>query len=179
MPTEKQFLFLREVALQLHHAVNAIETFKTLQSQQARSLWLFKALDEFTDHAARAATIFWPVKDKYQERGTELRALVGLADDNPLRNKLLRNRLQHFDERLDDWLDKPQNEAHPGDLCIDCKVIFNGKRIYGVREFDTQDMTFVFQGERFPIAPVEAAVRSLIEKIEGLPPHPLGILKLA
>ena len=32
MLTEKQFLFLREVTLQLHHAVNAIETFKTLQS---------------------------------------------------------------------------------------------------------------------------------------------------
>jgi hypothetical protein len=50
----------------------------------------------------------------------------------------------------------------------------SSKQSYGLREFDTQDTTFVFQGERFPIAPVEAAVRSLIGKIEGLPP-----LKLA
>jgi hypothetical protein len=177
--TEKQFVFLREAVLQLHHAVDAIETFKKLQSEGARPVWLFKALDDFSDHAARAATIFWPADAKYQERGRELRDLVSLNDDSPLKNKGLRNRLQHFDEKLEAWLKKPQTEAHLGDLCVDGKVKMNGKRIYGLREFDSQTMTFVFQGTEFPIAPVEAAARDLIAKIGALPAHPLGSLRLA
>ena len=183
MLTEKQFLFLREAALQLRHAVDAIETFKKLQAEKGRPLWLFKALDDFIDHAARAAAIFWPSemkgKTKYQARGLDLRALVALDDRNPLHNSALRNRLQHFDENLEDWLSKPQTEAHIGDLCIDSKVTINGNRVYGLREFVSQEMIYVFQGREFPIAPMEAAARDLIAKIEALPIHPLGSLKLA
>jgi hypothetical protein len=111
-------------------------------------------------------------KTKYQTRGEELRALVSLDDSSPLHSRELRNRLQHFDERLEDWLAKPQSEAHPGDLCIDNKVVINGKRIYGLREFQSQEMIYVFQGQEFSIEPMAAAVRELIVKIKALPQHP-------
>jgi hypothetical protein len=183
MLAEKQFLFLREASVQLRHAVDASETFKKLQAEKVRPLWLFKALDDFIDHAARAATIFWPSKakgkEKYQARGEELRALVGLDDDNPLHTNALRNRLQHFDENLEDWLSKPQSEAHVGDLCIDNKVMFDGKRIYGLREFCSEQNAYIFQGTAFPMASIEAAARELIGKIEALPQHSLGSLKLS
>jgi hypothetical protein len=173
MLTEKQFLFLREALLQLQQAVQAIETFGHLQASNARPLWQFKALDDFLDHTARAEAIFWP-REKYEARGKDLRRLVALEDSNPLHDHRLRNRLQHFDEYLENWLSKPDSEAHIGDLCIVSKVTYDGKRIYGLREFLSPQSVYVFQGEHFPISPIEAAARDLIARIKALPPHPLG-----
>jgi hypothetical protein len=112
-------------------------------------------------------------KTKYQTRGEELRALVSLDDSSPLHSRALRNRLQHFDERLEDWLAMLQSGAHLGDLCIDSNIFVNGKRVYGLREFLSQEMIYVFQGEKFSIEPMAAAVRELIAKINALPKHRL------
>ncbi len=44
------------------------------------------------------------MRDKYQARGAELRKNYQVADDSPLRSRDLRNAIEHFDERLDDYL---------------------------------------------------------------------------
>lgn len=130
---------------------------------------MFKALDDFADHAARASAIFWPSRAENEQRGRALRESVSLSEESPLKERGLRHRLQHFDERLEKWLKKPQSEAHTGDLCIDSKVTWNGKRIYGLREFDSERNVFIFQGTEFPIDPVENATRTLLATIRSIP----------
>ncbi|KWV60839.1 hypothetical protein AS156_27795 [Bradyrhizobium macuxiense] len=173
MLSERQFLFLREAALQLQYALDAFEEFARLKQSSARPDTLFKALDDFLDHAARVEAVFWPTK-KYFARGQELRELLSVKDDNYLHNHELRNRLQHFDEYLDDWIDKPQTEAHIGDLLVDSVVKVNGKRIYGLREFDSATTTYIFNGKEFLIGRMAEAARSLMNDLQKLPPHPLG-----
>src|SRR4051794_25987250 len=96
----------------------------------------FKALDDFLHHAARASLYLWPAernkppkKEKAlaeyrarQQRGKHLREHLGLAEDDPLRQRELRDNLQHLDERIDEWIVHHPPPAEYGDLLIDCYI---------------------------------------------------------
>lgn len=59
-------------------------------------------------HGAALSRYFWPShsrdKDKnkiHSDRACELKQVFNLTDDSPLKNRELRNQLEHFDENLD------------------------------------------------------------------------------
>ena len=72
------------------------------------------AVHEALGHAAALSRFFWPsgrsagtaqaVKRLRAARATKLRAAFNLTDDSPLRDRHLRDSLEHFDERLDHYL---------------------------------------------------------------------------
>lgn len=65
------------------------------------------ALDEVQNILIQGAAIsryFWPVRKKYQKRGEMLRAAFNMTDFSPLKDRNLRNMVEHFDEYLDDYL---------------------------------------------------------------------------
>jgi hypothetical protein len=53
---------------------------------------------------AAVSRFFWPSDRKYESRGRDLRRYFGLDDTNPLQSRVLRNRMEHYDEYLDDYL---------------------------------------------------------------------------
>ena len=59
-------------------------------------------------HAASLSKLLWPpsTKGKYERRGKKLRAALGITEESPLKCRLVRNAMEHFDERLDDYLAK-------------------------------------------------------------------------
>ena len=59
-------------------------------------------------HAASLSKLLWPpsTKGKYERRGKKLRAALGITEESPLKSRLVRNAMEHFDERLDDYLAK-------------------------------------------------------------------------
>jgi hypothetical protein len=57
-------------------------------------------------HAAALSRYFWPVRDEQHEwRGSQLREAFKIKDDSPLRSRELRNAIEHFDERLDKYVE--------------------------------------------------------------------------
>ena len=66
---------------------------------------VFEALRLGLHFSANASRVFWPDprKPKAAQRGKALCALAGLVDDHPLSKRLLRNRVEHMDENMDDW----------------------------------------------------------------------------
>lgn len=76
---------------------------------------------EFLNHvqnivqqAASLSRYFWPAYSKspenheiHQDRGRFLRERLGVSEESPLRNRELRNLIEHFDEYLDLYLSKP------------------------------------------------------------------------
>jgi hypothetical protein len=65
------------------------------------------ALDELQNIALQGAAIsrfFWPPNKKYSRRGDILRSAFGVTEQSPLRSRELRNKMEHFDEYLDDYL---------------------------------------------------------------------------
>jgi hypothetical protein len=55
--------------------------------------------------AGALSRYFWPVRKGHEWRGAQLRSAFGISDDSPLRSRDLRNSIEHFDERLDLFLD--------------------------------------------------------------------------
>jgi len=56
--------------------------------------------------AGNLSKFFWPANTKkvYQDRGTDLRAIFKIDDTSVLKNRNLRNSIEHYDERIDDYL---------------------------------------------------------------------------
>jgi hypothetical protein len=61
---------------------------------------------EALTHCAALSRFFWPTRPKplAAARALKLRTLFKIDDDSPLKNRALRNALEHFDERLDDFM---------------------------------------------------------------------------
>ena len=55
---------------------------------------------------AAVSRYFWPVRDTFKSRGEALRTQYGITEQSPLRSRDLRNAIEHFDERLDEYLSK-------------------------------------------------------------------------
>lgn len=65
---------------------------------------IFEKLRLILTYTASTSRIFWPPGKKAKARGDRLRKLVGIPDDHALSDRSLRDNIEHFDERLDDWL---------------------------------------------------------------------------
>jgi len=70
-------------------------------------------LDSMQNLIARAAALsryFWPARDggnqEHKRRADQLRRAFAVADESPLKDRELRNCMEHFDERLDHYLGK-------------------------------------------------------------------------
>jgi len=66
------------------------------------------ALDHVQNIVIRAAAIsryFWPSRKHSNDRDTRLRSAFQINDDYVLRNRDLRDAAEHFDERLDTYLE--------------------------------------------------------------------------
>lgn len=66
---------------------------------------LLNELQNFILQAAAISRYFWPVKKTHDWRGSDLRRRLDVSDESPLRSRDLRNELEHFDERLDVYLE--------------------------------------------------------------------------
>lgn len=70
--------------------------------------FLIDSIQNIILQAASLSRFFWPVSNKkmYKRRGQILRDTYGITESNPLRNRDVRNFIEHFDEKLDEYLSK-------------------------------------------------------------------------
>lgn len=116
--------------------------------------------------AAAISRYFWPARanEPHRLRAARLRAGLGVSDDSPLRNRDLRNHLEHFDERLDDF----------------CRNLVAGVILptyVGPQGPEPEVPTFLFRayytdvgvleilGHRFDIAPILNALQTLHDRL--------------
>lgn len=103
-------------------------------------------------HAAAISRYFWPVKQNevHGKRGQRLREALNIAESNPLKNRDIRNFIEHFDENLDLYLQK----GIAGRII----PIYVGKRPHNdnninhfFRAFFTDDGTFHALGKEYNV----------------------------
>jgi hypothetical protein len=98
-------LFVFELRHQCNLAITGYnEMSRSISKQTGDNVW--SALESFLTAAAKISKIFWPLKSKteYEKRGEELRTLFKIEKTVAFRNRCPRNYLEHFDERLEDWV---------------------------------------------------------------------------
>ncbi len=66
--------------------------------------WVLNHLQSAVVHAAAISRYFWPVRKGHEYRGAAIRAALQITDASPLKNRELRNQIEHFDEKLDEYL---------------------------------------------------------------------------
>lgn len=128
-----------------------------------------EALNEVQNIVNQGAAIsryFWPSDKKYRARGEALRKAFGIDDLSPLRDRKLRNMVEHFDEYLDDYLRQtvagqfvpdyfgPSPDEDRGPLKL-------------FRAFFTDIGIFEVLGEAFSIQPILDAIFDLHEMLEA------------
>jgi hypothetical protein len=61
-------------------------------------------LQNIINQGGAISRFFWPSDKTYRARGELLRKAFTVSDSSPLRNRVLRNQVEHYDEYLDDYL---------------------------------------------------------------------------
>jgi hypothetical protein len=125
-------------------------------------LWGFVRPSE-TQQRSRRARLF------RRTRGATLRQQLEIADGNHvLRSRTLRDHLEHFDERLDDWAQTSPNRNYVQD-----SIGRWGKDIVGIdvrdtmRWFDPQEQSCFFRGDRIDLQQLATAISDLLPKAEA------------
>jgi hypothetical protein len=109
IPPHLEFIYIISLLFCTESALSSAACISELVKQHKGGRYEFApqpALNELQNITLQAAAIsryFWPADSKYRGRGDFLRKAFGILDDSPLRSRTLRNRMEHFDEYLDDY----------------------------------------------------------------------------
>ena len=97
-------------------------------------------------------------------RGEQLRELLGVDDRNILHDRNFRNHFEHYDERIEDWLDN-DNSAVYMDSKIDPfePTPWSLPRLYH-RSYNPRSQTLSFRDESIDLTAVLSALAQIREK---------------
>lgn len=189
MDAHAKSTYLREVATQsqfalnaaanLNHALNEIRTKgkeTDLHQRTAMQSEVFRSIHSLLTHASNISRMFWPPRpskvkaegqgagpEDFSERGATLRAAVGLPDDgHPLKSRRLRDHLEHFDERLDDWVNTSHARNYAQDTIAPWGSISGIAESDVMRWYDQQSRRFIFRGESLDVQELVTAIGKLL-----------------
>ena len=132
---------------------------------QECALSIVNGVQTLVTQAGAVSRYFWPARDRepHRSRAAKLRAGLGVGDHSPLQNRELRNHLEHFDERLDEFCAQfvagvilptyvgPLNESEVP--------------IHLFRAYYTDIGVFELLGNRYEVQPVLDAIRELHNRL--------------
>lgn len=109
-----------------------------------------------------------PKERRVPGRHVELRKVLSVDDDSPLKDRTFRDNLEHFDERLESWATSP-TARHSVDLGFGVVPGQHGDIRAGAyhRNFDPETFTFYFRGDSYELLSVVEAVRELQRKAKA------------
>jgi hypothetical protein len=115
-------------------------------------------------HAAALSRYFWPVRDNHEWRGIQLRSVFQISDDSPLRSRDLRNSIEHFDEKLDRYLENGI-VGHILPEYIGPFVESDGVPVHLFRAYYVDTATFQLLDKRYEIQPIANEIGRLYEQL--------------
>ncbi len=141
---------------------------------------VFRGIHSFLTHASNVSKILWPAEPKqksnesdeqYQQRigkikkvhrAIELREELGLPSEHTLKNRQLRDHLEHFHERIDDWEENSENKNFAQDIIGPENEIVGLAKTDMMRWFNPTNGTFLFRGETFSLQDIATALEKLL-----------------
>lgn len=133
---------------------------------------LFEQLQNILHQAGCLSRYFFPggrtPKPIHLARAKRLREALGVEDDNPLAKRGLRNAIEHFDERLDEYLVNESNQS--GEFIPEDVGYFPRESevpLHIFKGFYTQPVIFVLLGEPYEIAPIANEMLRIHEALEA------------
>jgi hypothetical protein len=195
MDTFLQRVYIGEIKSQARFALNAVGALnQALQNTREFKgggerhnffhAEVFRQTHSFLTHASNVSRLFWPPAPRKKkgedpdtfaarlafttDRGTSLVALFELDDSSPLKSRVLRDHLEHYDERLDHWSNTSQRRNIASDTIGPANAIVGLDPSDTMRWFDPTTNAFRFRGEEFALQPLATAVDQLLPKTDVL-----------
>jgi len=190
-----QQVYVCEVQSQAHFALNAIAALN--QALQAlpefdgnwdrRNFFhaeVFRQTHSFLTHASNVSRLFWAPQSQKRKaesaesfetrrsfttgRGKTLLELFELEDESPLKSRVLRDHLEHYDERLDHWSNTSATRNMVSDTIGPPNSIVGLDPSDTMRWFDPTTLSFRFRGETYALQPLATAVGKLPPRAAAL-----------
>jgi hypothetical protein len=125
-------------------------------------------LDNVQNIVVQAAAIsryFWPVRKGREARAQLLCAACGVKDESTLKNRDLRNSIEHFDEKLDEYLaDGIAGYIFPE--YVGPEVERAGAPTHIFRAYYTNTGIFELLGKRYNIAPIADEINRVHHRLQ-------------
>lgn len=117
--------------------------------------------------AAALSRYFWTVKPKeklHKKRSQYLRKVFNVSEQSPIKNRNLRNMIEHFDENLDRFV----NQSVVGNIVpnyVGLEPDNNGVPFHAFRAFYNRIGVFEVLGQRFELQPVVDEIYEIHRKL--------------
>lgn len=184
MPTRKEFIrlptpgakdspllrvFQRQLILQCEFVILAAKDADAGLPQNQNSPELtYYGLQNLLNAAANISKALWGARGTPLAKRKALRDSIGITDDSPLRPLTMRNKYEHFDEKLDEWWKKTKSYRY-----LDTGILFKAElerlkwdEIDRFRNWDTETCDLSFWGEEFNTKRILDEVRRILPKLK-------------
>ena len=184
-------IFISELKKQCRFALNAIlqlsfslKQLNSLNLEQAKREYfhdeVFRNIHNFLTHASNVSKILWPAQPKqkqnesdeqYEERIKRIKKVqraiqlleeLSLPEEHVLKSRKLRDHLEHFDERIDNWAEHSENKNFVQDNIGPENAIVGIDKKDMMRWFNQTNNTFLFRGETFNLQDIASAIDELL-----------------
>jgi len=156
-------IFEKEIERQCKFALIAKEQINIGLKNNIDLFWY--AIQNFLVATGNISKIFWPSEQKYEERGVELRQILGIKEDSPLKSRTFRNHFEHFDDRLEKWARSSQRKNFADSNIGPSNMISGLDEGDYMRNFDTTSWALTFRGDKCKLKPIIKAIEDLYPKI--------------
>ena len=156
---EKWKIYIREALTQLEYAGQCSRDFEAAKSRND-TRGVFFHLHHFIVHIANVDKLLDPKAGS--PRAGYLASRIDLDGIDLKSTRRLRNHLEHFDERLDMWI-----ENYDGLTFFDMNIVTGAKGFPSkafLRALDGD--TFKFHGEDYPLAQLQRTVNELYARLD-------------
>ena len=118
---------------------------------------------------ASLSRFFWPSKSGenniHKKRGQYLRKVFSIKETSPLKNRTLRNSIEHFDEKLDTYFSE-MRVGYTVNKYIGAEPDPNGVKNHFFRAYFIDTATFEILGQKLKIEPLMNEIYEIHEKLE-------------
>jgi len=178
---KKQCEFGLAAVKYLNHALQQLQNRELARDEsQFYHSEVFRQIHSLLTHASNISRMFWPPSPKQKQnetdqdfedrllkidkvvRGRVLKVEYGLDDSNPLKNRTLRDHLEHYDERLDHWRNNSVNRNIVSDTIGPPNAIVGPAETDMMRWFDPTRNVFKFRGEEYDLQGIAASIDQLL-----------------
>jgi hypothetical protein len=164
-------IFAREVERQTCFALMAINDLNsTRATRDMDRLWY--SVQAMLVAVGNVSKLLWPPRKESEERGTSLRAELGVSDDSVLAPRTFRNHFEHFDERLEDWASSAgSNIFVDSNVGPPSMIVIEGMgqtQTHYLRNFDTKNVAVTFRGDSYALQPIATALTDLYNRAKEL-----------
>lgn len=142
----------------IQYLVQCLEATNTVENPERLDDAILDSIQNILLHSACLSKYFWPISKGehklHRKRAQTLRKLFKVQDNSAIRNKDLRNHLEHLDENLDKYLWSKPIVGNVFPAYVGQEVARDGVPYHFFRAFFTDTGVFESLGVRLDIQPI-------------------------